>query len=163
MSEKLVTSQKFFIDREQDIKKLAAIFDKISDDEQSRFVFVSGQAGIGKTSLVRYFLSTLDQSNTVVLVARGYEEQDSPLFCFIEMIKEFLSDYKSITRGEILDSILNLAKLVPVLEPYVEAAQQIIKTVRGLTDVDRFSLDDSHYVFSNYLSILQKISGTSQL
>lgn len=163
MSEKLVTSQKFFIDREYDVKKLSSVFDKINDDGQSRFVFISGQAGIGKTLLVRYFLSTLDKGKTVVLMARGYEEQDSPLFCFIEMIKEFLSNYKSITKGEILDSILNLAKLVPVLEPYVEATQQIIKTVRGLTDVDKFSLDDSHYVFSNYLSILQKISNKKSL
>jgi len=163
MSEKLVTSQKFFIDREHDIKKLAAVLDKINDDRQSRFVFISGQAGIGKTSLVRYFLSTLDQDKTMVLAARGYEEQGSPLFCFIEMIKEFLSDHKIITKGELLDSILNLAKLIPVLEPYVESAQQIIKTVRGLTDMDRFSLADNHYVFSNYLSVLQKISNKKSL
>lgn len=163
MSEKLVTSQKFFIDREQDLKKLDSILGRVDDQKQSRFVFISGQAGIGKTSLVRHFLSSLDHDKTTVLVAKGYEEQDSPLFCFVEMIKGFISEHKTITKGELFDSILNLAKLVPLLEPYVDPAQQIVKTVRGLTAVDRYSLNNNHYVFSNYLSILQKISNKKLL
>ncbi len=158
MSEKVVSSQQFFLDREDTLQKLEGIFERVNNYSENKFVFVIGEAGIGKTSLINKFLTSIEDKDTAILTARGYEEQDLPLFSFIDMMKDFLHTYRNFTRGDLFDTILNLAKLVPSLEPYVTTTQEITKTVRGISDVDKYSIDNSHYVFSNYLSIFQKIS-----
>jgi len=157
MSQKVVSSQQFFLDREDALQKLESIFERVSDYSENKFVFVIGEAGIGKTSLINKFLTSVGDKDTAILTARGYEEQDLPLFPFIDLIKDFIHTYRTFTRGDLFDTILNLAKLVPSLEPYVTTTQEITKTVRGISDVDKYSIDNSHYVFSNYLSIFQKI------
>lgn len=158
MKEKTVTSQEFFLDREDVLETLNVTFHKVDNSLQSQFAFVLGEAGMGKTSLVNKFLFSIKSNDIIILTAKGYEEQESPLFPFLEMVKVLLSDYRDFTKGDLLDTILNLAKLVPTLEPYVGAAQEITKTIRGMSDVDRYSVDNSHYAFSNYLAIFQKIT-----
>ncbi len=158
MSEKVVSSQQFFLDREDTLQKLESMFERVNNYAENRFVFVIGEAGIGKTSLINKFLLSIENEDVAILTARGYEEQDLPLFSFIEMIKDFLHVYRNFTRGDLFDTILNLAKLVPSLEPYITTTQEITKTIRGISDVDKYSIDSSHYVFSNYLSIFQKIA-----
>ncbi|MDE2590986.1 MAG: ATP-binding protein, partial [Patescibacteria group bacterium] len=158
MSEKVISSQQFFLDREDTLQKLETIFERVNNYAENKFVFVIGEAGIGKSSLINKFLASVENEDMTILTARGYEEQDLPLFPFIDMMKDFLHTYRNFTRGDLFDTILNLAKLVPSLEPYVTTTQEITKTVRGISDVDKYSIDNSHYVFSNYLSIFQKIS-----
>lgn len=158
MSEKVVSSQQFFLDREDTLQKLTSIFESVNSYGEKRFVFVIGEAGIGKTSLINKFLLSTEDKDIAVLTAKGYEEQDLPLFPFVDMMKGFLHTYKNFTRGDLLDTILNLVKLIPSLEPYVTATQEITKTIRGISDVDKYSIDSSHYVFANYLSLFQKIA-----
>lgn len=158
MSEKVVSRQQFFLDREDTLQKLESIFESVNNYGEKRFVFVIGEAGIGKTSLINKFLLSIEEKDVAVLTAKGYEEQDLPLFPFIDMMKEFLHTYRDFTRGDLLDTVLNIAKLIPSLEPYVTATKEIAKTIRGISDVDRYSIDSSHYVFSNYLSLFQKIT-----
>lgn len=158
MSEKTLARQEFFLDREDSLQILSDVFSSGCETSKKHFVFLEGEPGIGKTSLVEKFLSSLDTNDTIILQTRGYEEHDTPLFSFIEMMKNFLSIHRSISKGELFESILNLAKIMPGLEPYVNAVLEVTKTVRGLSDVDKYSLDNNYYVFSNYLSIMQKLS-----
>lgn len=153
------SGQRFFIDREDSMHALRSSYTRLGETSESQVVFILGEAGIGKTSLVEQFLSTIDTEQAYVLHVRGYEEQSSPLFPFIETVKSFLSRYRIVDRKYVLDTIMNLTKLIPMAEPVVGPIQQIIKDGRGLSDVDKYSINNSYLVFSNYLSMIRKIAG----
>ncbi|HME89820.1 MAG TPA: AAA family ATPase, partial [Myxococcaceae bacterium] len=69
-----------FVGRSGELRKMGELFTKARDG-QRQIVFISGQAGIGKTALVEAFLGTLEgrQAPTHTRVARGFcVEQHGP-------------------------------------------------------------------------------------
>jgi hypothetical protein len=102
----------------------------------ARTVTISGPSGIGKTALVRRFLSPLERRDSVVLLAGRCYENESVPYKALDAIVDQLSGYLASIAAAEVDAVLPtdgsataaLARVFPVLrqvDAVARAAQQL--------------------------------------
>jgi predicted ATPase len=117
-----------------------------------------GEAGIGKTALAEQIIKNA-KSDFLVLRGRGYEEQNSPLFCFTELMGSFLESHKFLVLKETLAvSVLNLAEWFPGIGDYVRLIRRSVRDFQRLASVDKYSVTNTYQVFNSYWAVLAKLS-----
>ena len=80
-------AREVFVGRERELELLTALIDEEGADIRS--VLISGEAGIGKTSLVEKLVETARQRGMSVLLGRCYQElQAAPYFPFHQILSE---------------------------------------------------------------------------
>ncbi len=86
-----------FVDRTNERNLLTAAVDRVVEQKKGQVIFLSGEAGVGKTRLVDWLLAQLDNRPDVI-VARGYCLADIsiPYFPFSEAINKLLEQKKHL-------------------------------------------------------------------
>jgi predicted ATPase len=60
-----------FIGRSQEMRRLLAIWQKVKPDQPPQFLFVQGESGIGKTTLINTFISKVQAAEHGVVVSKA--------------------------------------------------------------------------------------------
>lgn len=108
---------------------------------------VTGEAGIGKTSVVEALMDKARQTGVRVLVGRCYEGDEAPPFWpWAQLIRDFARDTGDFTGEELQDVAGDLSVLVPSLGPPAESAA----VASG--EVARMRLFDSIATFAQRLA-----------
>lgn len=152
VSEAAIATEEIFVGRVDELAELDYARRRTRTHRKPGVVNVSGQSGMGKTALVRQFLSTLDDD--VVLSARCYENETVPFKAIDGLVDDIFGHLKSLSsseRADIIDGIdiEALARLFPVMkqllrdepaEPIVGFDQMLLRqrafdALRALLDV----------------------------
>lgn len=80
-----------FVGRISELQQLRGFLDDVIQYRESRFVFISGDYGIGKTGLVERFLSQVAAALPLVILAQGK--------CAMEMASSGLVPFAQVLRG----------------------------------------------------------------
>ncbi|MEG1799036.1 MAG: AAA family ATPase, partial [Synergistaceae bacterium] len=109
VSSKADSGEKFWCRRAE----LAFMSSAMQEDESfSKAVFVHGEAGIGKTSLINRALCTIDEKKTVILASKSFSLGDGYPYCswnnIMAQIGSLLEEYKIYTDSSV-QSILSAA------------------------------------------------------
>ena len=154
-----------FVDRKDIIEKLDALADRVRKEQCPHFVFLYGEAGIGKTAIIQHFSrqqkSKKHDNNPCFINVESSEGNDLPLLPFVEGIHDFKRNNKNIARTALLFAA-NFIGFIPEVGPYVTGSINAFKTLRELSDMDRYQTDQ-HVMFSNYVEMLESISKNRML
>jgi len=105
-----------FVGREDELRSLMNRWERALDDE-GQVVLITGEAGIGKSRLVRRFHELIaDTPHTWVEAAAGAFFQNTPFYAVTEMLREFLAWHGDESVEEQLTQLetrLELAGLKP--------------------------------------------------
>ena len=152
------TKSDVFVDRNRELNRVEERLRQLKSEMSGFLALIRGEAGIGKTALADRVIRGIEPSNFLVLRGRGYEEQNSPLFCWTEMMGTFLESNQFVPLKEILStSVLNLAEWLPGLGRYVRLIRSSVKDFRELTSVDKYSVTNTFQVFNSYWIVLTKL------
>ena len=111
-----------FVGRESYINIIKESFNKVKETKQTVTVYVYGNSGMGKSSLVRHFLKQLEKTekDVVILTGRCYEQESVPYKAFDSLIDDLSQHLKDLKKSELEkllpDDVLALARLFPVLK-----------------------------------------------
>lgn len=111
-----------FVGRESYINTIKEAFSTVKEARRIVTVYVYGNSGMGKSSLVRHFLKQLDKTekDIVVLTGRCYEQESVPYKAFDSLIDDLSQHLKDLFKTELEnllpDDVLALARLFPVLK-----------------------------------------------
>lgn len=102
-----------FVGRASNLSRLSDLLDRARGGDQ-RFMFVGGEPGIGKTSLVQEFVSRAEVED-VVLVGRCDEHVAVPYLPFVQAISDHLGSLDESKRSELIAPRLDhVTALIPL-------------------------------------------------
>ena len=112
------SSTSTLVGREEQLAALQSAFN-LTQKGQAVLVYLHGSSGMGKSALVREFLSQLQNTDSVILAGRCYEQEAVP-YKAVDNLIDTLSQYLKnlpLLESEILmpRDILVLSRLFPVL------------------------------------------------
>lgn len=121
-----------FVGRDDELALLAEAFEK-QRGREALAVFVHGESGIGKSTLVRHFVEQIRNSYpgaTLVLESRCYERESVPFKAFdgvIDAVSRYLVDADEVDAAGLIPLHINaLVKVFPVLR----RAEVVAKSIR---------------------------------
>lgn len=100
-----------FVGRETEVQFLRQTLKKVIAAKQPKFVFIEGDFGVGKTTLVEHFLERVAQEQPEVLIGKGVcatETEMSGLTPFVELL-ESVGKRLRFTSDKWVDFIKNVA------------------------------------------------------
>src|SRR5262249_15836517 len=108
-------------------------------------VYVQGRSGMGKSTLIHYFLDELKKSsqNIVMLTGRCYEQESVPykaLDTIIDALTQYLKRFPNLVVEALLPlDVLALARLFPVLHQVkaVAAARRSVLEIQDPLELRR--------------------------
>ncbi|MGD2176662.1 MAG: tetratricopeptide repeat protein [Anaerolineae bacterium] len=162
-----------FVGRESELAKLehqltAAI------GGQGKVVLVSGEAGIGKTSLVERFLALAAQCHPRVSIAKGQCSErfghGEAYLPFIEALRMLLSgEEKKSVRDKVLDIALETApswlEAIPAVGQALRASFETAQAVRTRFggETSQVTAPDPEHVLQEYAGVLTRLSQENAL
>ena len=147
-----------FVDRENSTSILQQQFDRTAETESGRALFISGEPGIGKTTLVARFLASLPNQTVTVLRTRGREFAASPFVALAGLFEDASVVQPTRYGKQVALTVLNVARLVPAFGPYASAITDTVKDLRGLSEADSRIISNSLYVNNMFTSLLEKLA-----
>jgi eukaryotic-like serine/threonine-protein kinase len=148
-----------FVGREQELLGLRGAFGSVVEG-RSVSVHVVGSSGVGKSALIRRFLSYAERKDAVVLEGRCYERESVPykaLDSLVDGLTRYLSTLKKEQAHELIPpTAAALARIFPVM-----GAIESIAAGTGSIAVD--PLEVRRIAFSALRSILSRISKQRRL
>lgn len=116
------------VGREVELEALRAAFERARAG-QRQVCFVSGAPGIGKTTLVRQFLSTLDQAQVAVAVGACFEQHGAPEP--YHAVIEAIAGLARSTRGpQVVATLVRYAPTFLLQVPNLLAEEQVVEVAR---------------------------------
>ena len=171
MRQPKVLAEPIFVGREQELKDLKQLLERTIAGKGST-IFISGEAGSGKTRLITEFLNIIQKRETTILSGWCLSNAALPYFPFIEA---FSSDLSSREGGAIVSQQLSMRSLLPeayptekleknkTLAPQVWKDQAFASVTRELLFMSSVKplilvLEDMHWTDSASLALLHYIS-----
>jgi eukaryotic-like serine/threonine-protein kinase len=127
-----------FVGREKELAILNEAW-QLTKQGRSVTLYIKGRSGMGKSTIVRHFLETLESSEAELLVFSGrcYEQESVPykaLDSIIDLLSRYLKNLSDLEVESILPiDVLALARLFPVLRQ-VDAVANSRRNVLDITD-----------------------------
>jgi len=90
-------SEPVLVGRDQELQELKLLFDSAAEGEGNT-VFVSGEAGSGKTRLTSEFLKTAKKNGAVILFGACLSNAAAPYVPFVEAFKSYFSQQEESQR-----------------------------------------------------------------
>src|SRR5262249_32095176 len=135
-----------FVGRSGELRQMGELFTKARDG-QRQILFISGQAGIGKTALVEAFLGTLEGRQTHTRVARGFcVEEHGPREPYMPVLAAFGRLASLPDAGELGTLLRRVAPTWLAQTPWLiekdeaQALQQTLQFVRPERMLREFSV-----------------------
>ncbi len=98
LNEKQVREKESFVGRKEEIEFLSESIERFREKDNSKLILVKGDAGIGKTRLIKEFKDDVLSSNTEFLEGKGYYNSSEPYLAF----KDAFEPYKD-NKGALLE------------------------------------------------------------
>lgn len=122
-SSKIVNQQRNipFVGREAYLALLNEAFNTIKQEKRPATVYIQGRSGMGKSALVRHFLTELNlrEAHLLVLSGRCYEQESVPYKALDSLVDALSQHLKQLPKAEVtllLDQDVQLlARIFPVL------------------------------------------------
>ncbi|MFW5928558.1 MAG: BREX system ATP-binding domain-containing protein, partial [Thermoplasmatota archaeon] len=105
LEKKDIPLEDFFVGRKNELKELKNIVDKVKD-EGSRTIFIKGEAGIGKTSLVNEVKKFTQEKDYIFASGRAFFESSDPYLPFKDVFED-LSENPEINQSN-MENILQI-------------------------------------------------------
>lgn len=147
-----------FVNRENPTSVLQRQFEQTVETESGRALFISGEPGIGKTTLVERFLASLPKESATVLRTRGREFAASPFVALAGLFEDASVVQPTRYGKQVALTVLNVARLVPAFGPYASVITDTLKDLRGLSEADSRIISNSLYVNNLFTSLLEKLA-----
>jgi class 3 adenylate cyclase/tetratricopeptide (TPR) repeat protein len=120
---RLTRSPEAFVGRELDMARLMAAYKAVALGEGRRVILLSGDAGMGKTTLSAEVARTVHEGGAIVLYGRCDEELGIPYQPFSEALRHYVAHApQSVLKAHVARCGDVLTRLVPGLEALVADA-----------------------------------------
>jgi len=148
-----------FVDREDVFRQLEEAMTQVNLTGVGKAVLITGEPGIGKSTLVNEFLKRFEEEDATILHTSGLAFGTGP-YTAMGGIFEPLLESKTITQQgkQVTQVLLNLARLVPVVGNYADTAGSVLEGVGNLSHHDMQSISAPLYVKTLLVSLLEKLS-----
>ena len=171
MSKYGIIAEPTLVGREKELEELQSLLNAAKEGK-GKTVFVSGEAGSGKTRLVTEFLKTVKKSDITVLTGWCLSNAAVPYFPFFEAFNAFFTKHeenaveaekievKSLLKG--LTQTESVERL-PVISPQVWKDQAFLAVSKTLSSISRrkpiiLFIDDMHWADSASLALIHYIA-----
>jgi type II secretory pathway predicted ATPase ExeA len=140
-----------FVGRSDELVRLRHAFDR-SRAGVPAAVYVSGDSGVGKTTLVRHFTNALsvEDTNVVVLPARCYERESVPYKAVDGLIDRLARYMARLSRAE-------AATLVPPRAWLLLQAFPVLRSVDALAESPRIDVPDPQELRTRMFTALRQL------
>lgn len=165
---------KAFVGRETELQLLKTYLTQGIEAEKGTVVFVTGEAGVGKTELMNQFKDRTLSKYPDIRLATGYCNEftggGDPYQPFFDILDELVTTEQETGRGWFLQFILEMGpewvQVIPGIGSLVSATwkttQWVKKEFFGKAILDAPQID-YHTIFRQYTKILQNISTLNPL
>lgn len=121
-----------FLERDEELSELGALLDDAASG-RGRLLLIEGQAGIGKTHLLKELQNLAKADDVRVLTARGGElERDFAFGVVRQLLEPLLARANAAERGRLLDGVAGLAEPVFAVSATEPSSDPTYGTLRGL-------------------------------
>lgn len=148
-----------FVDREDVLLQLEEAMTQVNLTGVGKAVLITGEPGIGKSTLVKEFLRRFREEDATILQTSGLAFGTGPYTAMGGIFEPLLESRMTIQHGrQVTQVLLNLARLVPVAGNYAEAAGGVLDGVGKLSRHDLQSVSAPLYVKTLLVSLFEKMS-----
>lgn len=152
-------TQGIFVDREEQLSALHLALDSVMQTGIGRTMFVTGEPGIGKTSLIEQFVQSLDGKESLVLQAAGRLYLAGEYVTLMELLEPLFKPKPLVKYGkQVMQTAFNLGKLIPSLGQLAGGLSDAFEGLSGLSQTDSRILSKSFYVNDMVLTLFEKLS-----
>lgn len=170
--EELQGGNEIFIGREKEIAQLDKVLEYVIQQRKLRLVLVQGDYGVGKTTLVDYFIEISERKYHEInlRIGRGIYplgKENEGYLAFRDALKDLLKGYGRSRRERLnLDDARDLIKeiapawlgVIPVAGSAVGALVQTGFSVHNIVSKTRGSPFSQEHVLTQYANVLREIS-----
>lgn len=165
---------KAFVGRETELQLLETYLTQGIEAKKGTVVFVTGEAGVGKTELIDQFKSRALSKYPDIRLATGYCNEftggGDPYQPFFDILDELVTTEQETGTGRFLQFILEMGpewvQVIPGIGNLVSATWKTTQWIRkeffGKATLDAPQIDH-HTIFRQYTKILQNISTLNPL
>ena len=147
------------VDRQNVMDTLDKLADRVATEQRPRYAFIYGDAGIGKTAIIRHFATVQndkENGDRRVFNVRPTEAIDHPLFPFADGIRDFQKNNKNIAHM-VQQFASNFLGCIPEYGPYIKGAMDALVAARNLSELDKYETK-CNTIFSNYSQMIESAS-----
>ena len=164
-----VLVEPILVGREKEIAELQRLLD-LSREAKGTTVFISGEAGSGKTRIVHEFLKTAEKKGITILAGWCLSNAGVPYFPFVEAFESYLSsnEVDTVQKMELTSWFLESSYSIrfgrdETLTPQLWKDQTFAAITKELLSISTnkptiLFLDDVHWADSASLSLLHYLS-----
>ncbi|MHA2432869.1 MAG: AAA family ATPase, partial [Candidatus Thorarchaeota archaeon] len=109
--ESILTAEPALVGRDQEIKQLRQHFESVMN-RKGQNVFISGEAGVGKTKLVKDFLNQIEKTRITVLYGWCLSGAPIPYFPFIEAFNTYIGSLDDEKTKSFISQQLKMTGLI---------------------------------------------------
>ena len=148
-----------FVDREDVLSRLEGSFEAVSASGDGRVALITGEPGIGKSAVVNELLGRLRKNEATVLCATGAATNVGAYSSLGGILEPLLQSSNIVQEGkQVAQVVLNLARVVPSVGVYADAASSIAKGLRNLSGHDIQSISMSLYVKTLLVTLIERLA-----
>lgn len=166
---------KTFVGREVELQQLENCLNKVINNKKGNTIFLTGEAGIGKTELIKQFKKKIQSEYPKVRFATGYCNEltgrGDPYLPFFTILDELLITEKEKGTNRFVKFILDMGpewiKLIPgfgvPISVSLETAQRAKKeffSSKSVVDKEKIDRDN---IFRQYTKFIQNISNLNPI
>ncbi len=122
LEKKDIPSEDFFVGRKNELNELKNIVDKVKE-EGSQTIFIKGEAGIGKTSLVNEVKKFAQKKDYIFASGRAFFESSDPYLPFKDVFED-LSENPKIDRS-------NMGNILEINGPSIDDQESLNNQLRA--------------------------------
>ena len=151
------------MDRQEPLDRLHELARRTSEERLSHCAFVEGDAGIGKTALIRQFTDQLADLHEEwkTFHVEPIKNVSQPLLPFADAAKEFCAKYPNRPK-QIVNLAYNFIECVPYVGTPAKVFGDAIIRARGMSDSDKYETTQTS-LFSGYSQLFATTSENSPL
>jgi len=165
---------KSFVGRETELQVLGSYISRISEAEQRRIVFITGEAGVGKSELISQIRDKVFKEYPDIRLATAYCNELSgggdPYQPFFNILDDLVTTEKREEKDKCLKFILEMGpewvQVIPGIGSLVSAAWKTTQWVKT-EHLNKAALDipkiDYYMIFRQYTKIIKSISTLNPL
>lgn len=160
----------FFIEREEPLSRIKQVFQDVDTKKSLKILFIKGDFGIGKTTLVEGFLHRLKQDNKNVIIGKAsctFQTQQNSLIPFKDILVN-ITNNEPRTKA-IIGLLVNFLKEIAPAWANIVTAGAAGPVVEAVTKTISFGkqMGSSKYtqdnVYAQFANILKKLSEKNTL
>ena len=151
------------MDRQDQLNNLHEMAKLTSEEQHPHYAFVLGDAGIGKTTLIRQFTNQLADMHKEwkIFHVNPIKNVNQPLLPFVDAAKEFCAEYPNRSK-QVVDIAYNFIECIPYVGTSAKTFGDAIIKARGMSASDKYQTSQAS-LFSGYSQLFAMMSKNGPL